>query len=303
MRLCWRPRVQEQNRAAGAAAVSRADSTRLCAARQSQRAPARIGSARARRASVRAAPARGWRSGAPILSHGFRAVSLFAARYRTKRGLTVRSCLPHNQFVSRATTLNRKRKTRLRDGRMKGQAPELDEFGFNSPRRSDFANLRRVTPPTRARAGLARFAGVLWMIDARQRRILFQTTAIAVLALATAPSARADLPAECLGQTTCSPLREAPAPLPASINRPRHSGSPRQYCRPLRCGGSIDCLRRGQHHGERRQQLLCGLERGRGLPDQFVCPVTITTSGGGSYGFFASDGGRSRQGRSGRRTS
>jgi hypothetical protein len=84
------------------------------------------------------------------------AVSLCAER-ETSEGL--RSEVVCRTIDSHLRGLNTKRKTRLWDGWM-GQAPELDEFGFDSPRRSDFANLRQVNQLTPARAGLGRFAGV-----------------------------------------------------------------------------------------------------------------------------------------------
>ena len=110
------------------------------------------------------------------------------------------------------------------------------------------------------------------MIDARQRRILFPTTAIAASG-ARRGAERARRAARRMSrETTCSPLPETSctasgaysptAPIP--VDSPQHR-------RPLRFRWRLyRRLRRGQRHGERRQQLLWGLERGRGLADQFA---------------------------------
>jgi hypothetical protein len=51
-------------------------------------------------------------------------------------------------------------KNASRDRGMRGQASKLDEFGLDSPRRPDFANVGRKNRPTRAQSRLARYAGV-----------------------------------------------------------------------------------------------------------------------------------------------
>ena len=128
------------------------------------------------------------------------------------------------------------------------------------------------------------------MIDARQRRILFQTTAIAVLALVTTPSARASCTSDAPGNhvfaltgdtCTASGAYSPTTPIPET---------PGNIVGLFAFGGgsigasslvSITANAASNSYGAWSDGGAIGLSG----------PVTITTSGGRSYGFYATNGG------------
>ena len=144
------------------------------------------------------------------------------------------------------------------------------------------------------------------MIDARERRILFQTTAIAVLALATAPSARADCPLNVPGNhvfaltgdtCTASGAYKPTTPIPDSPGNIVGLFA-------FETGGSIELPPSAVSVTANAASNSYGAWSDGGSPINLSVPVTITTSGGSSYGFFASEWrGDHGRGGSGRRTS
>ena len=131
------------------------------------------------------------------------------------------------------------------------------------------------------------------MTDARQRRKLFPATAIGLLALAAAPSARAGCSSNVPGDhvfalagdiCTASPGAYSPtAPIPVA---PGNIVGFFAYN-----GGSIGASGAVSITANPADSSYAAWSEGAGSSINLAAPVTITTSGGNSYGFYASAGG------------
>ena len=131
------------------------------------------------------------------------------------------------------------------------------------------------------------------MTDARQRRKLFPATAIGLLALAAAPSARAGCSSNVPGDhvfalagdiCTASPGAYSPTtPIPVA---PGNIVGFFAYN-----GGSIGASGAVSITANPADSSYAAWSEGAGSSINLAVPVTITTSGGNSYGFYASAGG------------
>ena len=143
--------------------------------------------------------------------------------------------------------------------------------------------------PVEARA----LYGRRWMIDARQRRKLFPAAAIGLLALTAAPSARASCSSNVSGDhvfalagdvCTASPGAYSPtAPIPVPpgniVGFFAYNGSS------IGASGAVSVT------ANPADNSYAAWSEGVGSSISLRAPVTITTSGGDSYGFYATDGG------------